>query len=282
MAKRIKKRSGSKIHFSEFVSRFVHGFGIGLFFISKFLPVLLVGILIGGFYHGIQKYLYADPYFRLDVIRVKTDLPFTTKQIELLSGLKLGENLLAVDLAKVASRIQRNPEIKRAEVIRILPNTIEINVVRRFEVFQVKPKGQSRYYAIDDQGFILSKSDIKSLKGLVLIEDANIPKNIIGVGDQYPSKNLGVFRMLYQYVVHESELSGEKIEAIYVDHLGNYTLFLTGSFEVRLGKSYIKNLKKLRGLKNLLRSGERNKIEYLDLQYQDVVVKMKEDERLTL
>lgn len=282
MAKKSKKRGGGGINFSGLISKFVHGFGVGLYFTSKFLPILLIGLLLGGVYHGIQKFLYADPYFRLDIIRVKTDLPFSTKQIEQLSGLKLGENLLAIDLGKVASRIERNPEIKKAEVVRILPSTIEINVIRRFEVFQVRPKGQGHYYAIDDQGIILTKSDMNPLKGLVLIEDAAVSKDALGVGDQYPSQNLPAFKALYQCVVQQSELSGEKIEAMYVDHLGNFTLFLTGSFEVRLGKAYIKNLKKLHGLKNLLKSDERNKIEYLDLQYQDVVVKMKEDERLKL
>ncbi|GEM_PF-2287997 len=281
MAKKNKKRSGN-VQLKEITARFVHGFGVGLFFASKFLPLLLIGVLIGGLYHGVQTYLYADPYFRLDVIRVKTDLPFTTKEIEKISGLKLGENLLAVDLNKVATRIEKNPEIKKADVRRVLPNTIEIAVVRRFEVFQVRPRGQGRYFAIDDQGFILPKSDAAPLKGLVLIEDASVPKKNIGIGDLYPSANLDAFKTLYQYVKQESELSRENIEAMFVDHLGNYTVYLTGGFEVRLGKAYVKNLKKLRGLKNLLSSDERGKIEYLDLQYQDVVVKMKEDKQLKL
>src|SRR3990172_9536284 len=116
MARKSKKRSFSGTRFFGFLTRCVHGFGIGLYFFSKFLPLVLVALLIGGVYHGIQKFLYADPYFRLDVIRVRTDLPFTTRQIERLSGLRLGENLLAVDLVEIAKRIERNPEIKRVEV----------------------------------------------------------------------------------------------------------------------------------------------------------------------
>lgn len=283
MAKKSKRgSSGLKINWHAHISNFIHAFGIGLYFISKFLPVLLAGLLIGGMYHGIQKYLYADPYFRLDVIRVKSDLPFTSKEVEKISGLKLGENLLAIDLDRISKSIEKNPQIKRVDVKRALPNTIEIDVVRRFEVFQVRPRGQGRYFAIDDQGIILPKSDVSPLKGLVLIDDGNVPKRPVGIGDQYRTKNLDAFKALYQYVIQESELAGERIETMLVDHLGNFTVYLTGGFEVRLGKSYVKNLKKLRGLKNLLQSDERSKIEYLDLQYQDVVVKMKEDQRLKL
>lgn len=280
MGKKNKRRGSSG--FSHFAGRFINGLGIVIFFLSKFLPLVVIAILIGGVYHGVQNYLYADPYFRLDVIRVKTDLPFTSKEIEQMSGLRLGVNLLAVDLGRAALRIERLPEIKIARVTRILPNAIEILAFRRFEVFQVKPKGQNRYYAIDDQGKILPKTDVYPLAGLVQIEEAGLESKSIGIGDVYPSKYLGQFKQLYQFLKQESEIARETPEKISADHLGNLTVTLAGGFELRLGKNFVKNLKKLRGLKHLLGPSQRAKIEYLDLEYQDVVVKMKENERLAL
>lgn len=280
MAKKSRRKTSGR--YFNWIGQFVHSFGVGLYFASKFLPLLLLALLIGGAYHGIQRYLYADAYFRLDVIRVRTELPFTAKEIGRLSGLRLGENLLAVDLNKVAARIERNPQIKRAVVTRILPNTIEIQVVRRFEVFQVKPKGQTHYFAIDDQGVVLPKAQATPLSDLVLIEDMDLTKKSFGIGDVYPSKNIGSFKTLYQYLAGEHEILNEKVKAITVDHLGNFTVTFASGLEMRLGKAFAKNLRKLRGLRNLLASSERDKIEYLDLQYQDVVMKMKENQKLQL
>ncbi|MBI4397619.1 MAG: FtsQ-type POTRA domain-containing protein [Candidatus Omnitrophica bacterium] len=281
MPKKSKKR-WNKRRFQEILSQIIHSFGVGLFFISKFLPLLAIGILIGTMYHGIQTFLYADPYFRLDVIRVKTELPFSAKEIEHVSGLRLGENLLAIDLGKVKQRIERNPEIKKAEVRRVLPNAIEIHVIRRFEVFQVKMSPGGKYFAIDELGVILPKSGREPIAGLVLIEDKGVPPRVPGAGARYLSKNLSAFTSLYQYSRRESTLAGETIEKMVLDASGNFTIYLGGGLEIRLGKAYVKNLKKLQGLGYLFSSGERFKIEYLDLEYQDVIVKMKEDKRLKI
>ena len=190
MAKKTKKGFSP---FFKALSTGMHHFGKALFFLSKVLPAAISIFLAVAIYHGVQKYLYADPYFRLDRIVVKTDLPFTTQEIERMSGLRLGENLIAIDLRKVARRIEREPRVKLAQVKRILPNTIEIEAVRRFEVFQIRSKGGNHFYAIDDQGTILPKTDVHPLPGLVLIEESDIPVAAYGIGNVYPSKNLEEF-----------------------------------------------------------------------------------------
>jgi len=65
----------------------------------------------------------------------------------------------------------------------------------------------------------------------------------------------------------------ETIEKIRLDPLGNVSLFLAGGPELRFGRDPSKKLYALDSLTPLLKGPERNQIIYIELQYQDLVVK---------
>jgi len=278
MARKTKRRKRSN-NKSSFFSNIWGAIKSTISFVAillfKLSPLIISFLVIWGVYYGVQKNLYADPHFQVSTIRVKTDLPFTAKEIEKMSGIRLGENILTADIQRAAIKIKRNPQIKYAQVKRILPSTIEVLALRRFEVFQIKTDDQNRFYAIDENGVILPKTSIKPLPNLVLIEEEGIINGGYSIGDIYPSEDLALFREVYQYITIESLLADEEMSKMTLDRFGSFTVFLADGLEIRLGKAYVKNLKKMNNVRHILSPGEREKIQYLDLQYRDVVVKNK-------
>ncbi len=270
--RRSKASSNLLPNFFKGIMRLFAFVGILLF---RLAPFFLFVAFVGAIYYGLQTHLYADPHFQLNVIRVKTDLTFTAKEIEKMSGLKLGDNILTADIQKAARKIEKNPQIKTVQVRRILPSTIEIIALRRFEAFQIYSIKQDRFYAIDENGMILPKTSLSSLPELVLIEEENLRPVDLKVGDNYSSSSLLSFRKLYEFLRTQSVLATESVEKLSLDRLGNFSVFLGDGLKIYLGENYIRNLKKINSMKHILNSNDRENIEYLDLQYKDVVVKMK-------
>ena len=67
----------------------------------------------------------------------------------------------------------------------------------------------------------------------------------------------------------------EVLTRIGIDHLGNVSIILGNGPQIRLGRRPMDSLKSLEKTIPLLKSEERSKIEYVDLQYDNVIVKRK-------
>src|SRR6185436_10480908 len=99
-------------------------------------------------------------------IDIQTDGVISIDQLRRWSGVKLGENLLALDLSRVKRDLELVPVIDAASVERILPATLNIRVAEREPVAQfIFPQQRSTgsmergIYTFDIQGFVMLPLD---------------------------------------------------------------------------------------------------------------------------
>ncbi|MGO8837476.1 MAG: cell division protein FtsQ/DivIB [Limisphaerales bacterium] len=111
------------------------------------LAALSAGILFGtvfGLYllwrtgeWALDRFVYENSAFAIQHVEVKTDGRIAPDQLRRWSGVKLGDNLIALDLTSVKRNLELVSTIGSVSVERVLPRTLKINVTERDPVAQV-------------------------------------------------------------------------------------------------------------------------------------------------
>ncbi len=131
---------------------------------------------------ALNELVYDNKSFAIQLIEVQTDGVIAPEQLQRWSGVRAGQNLLALDLARVKHDLENWPMIKAASVERVLPGTLRLRVTEREPVAQVNvlhPRDaggiEQRVFQLDAEGFVLQPLDPR---------DRAVP---LGQGqDQYP------------------------------------------------------------------------------------------------
>lgn len=114
------------------------------------------------------RYVLTIPYFKLREIQVEGVKQLSREQILEKANVSLNTCTFWVNLSAIARQIESLNLVKRAEVRRVLPSTLEMRIVER------KPfaclRCQDGFWEVDDEGVILGK----------VSESSNLPL-IIGV-----------------------------------------------------------------------------------------------------
>lgn len=107
--------------------------------------------------------VYENPTFAIRRIDVQTDGVLSAEQIRKWAGVKLQDNLLALDLARLKRHLELVPVIKEASVERILPDLLKVRVAERMPFAQVRAL-QPRWdgsgfeiasYYLDEDGYVM-------------------------------------------------------------------------------------------------------------------------------
>jgi cell division protein FtsQ len=85
----------------------------------------------------LNKLVYQNQTFAIQEVEVQTDGSILTDQLRRWANVKPGENLLALDLARVKRDLELVPSVQAASVERVLPRTLRIRVTEREPVAQV-------------------------------------------------------------------------------------------------------------------------------------------------
>jgi hypothetical protein len=85
----------------------------------------------------LDQLVYDNKSFDIQKIEVATDGVISPDQLRRWSGVKPGENLLALDLTRVKRDLELVPLIQSISVERILPGTLRIRVTERVPVAQI-------------------------------------------------------------------------------------------------------------------------------------------------
>src|SRR6266403_1179433 len=80
---------------------------------------------------ALDTLVYDNKAFAIQQIEVQTDGVIAVDQLRRWTGVKLGSNLLALDLASVKRNLELVPLIQSASVERILPHLLRVRVVER-------------------------------------------------------------------------------------------------------------------------------------------------------
>lgn len=78
-----------------------------------------------------RRYVTQSPRFALKDLRVEGNHRRTREQIAELAGLTLGQNVVELDLEAVRARLEKDPWIERATILRRLPASVAIDVIER-------------------------------------------------------------------------------------------------------------------------------------------------------
>lgn len=87
---------------------------------------------------GLKKFVYENNAFSLEQIDVQTDGVLAADELRRWAGVKTGQNLLAIDLARVKRDLELVSAIRSAAVERVLPHTLRLRVSEREPVAEVK------------------------------------------------------------------------------------------------------------------------------------------------
>lgn len=240
-------------------------------FTAMSLPYLLTAVLVLSLFGTVFACAVNSPTFELREVRILNFGTLTNDEALRFCELRKGENLISLDLVNVQQVIKRrHPEFKEVSVRRILPDRIEVLLKRRTPVVQIA--FGSRYVQVDKDLVLLPGSSTTPFRNLTVIEGAPVPRAGLYVGVRVD--HLAAYRAirLAELVKRTNLLRGRELVRVDVTDPKNFTLVAEGDIEIRIGGSHF--IERLKILDQTLRRVELDpdKIRYIDLRFDDVVV----------
>lgn len=127
-----------------------------------FVLILAVGLYFFVYNSGVRIFALNNPAFALSDIQVTTDGVLSPSQLARWTGVKRGENLLALDLHMVRRHLEMIPCIKSVAIERLPPSILRVRVNERVPLAQINlpqpaPGGgiEIKIYTIDETGVVM-------------------------------------------------------------------------------------------------------------------------------
>jgi cell division protein FtsQ len=146
----------------------------------------------------LNKLVYENRSFAVQKIEVQTDGAISSDQLRRWSGVRTGQNLLALDLARVKRDLEMVPMIDSVSVERILPGTLRVRVTEREPIAQVNvPVPRSgggldvKVYQLDENGYVMLPLDPRQRAVPLTSGDEELPLILgINAADLQPGRKL--------------------------------------------------------------------------------------------
>ena len=87
---------------------------------------------------ALDELVFKNDAFAIRELNIQTDGSIPIEQLRRWAGVKLGDNLLALDLNRVKNNLELAPMIESVAVERMLPHALKISVIEREPIAQVK------------------------------------------------------------------------------------------------------------------------------------------------
>ena len=147
---------------------------------------------------SLNKLVYENKSFAIQHIDVQTDGVISANQLRRWSGVRVGQNLLALDLARVKRDLEMQAMIESVSVERILPGTLRLRVTEREPMAQVtvpvpRPGGglDVKTYQIDRNGWVMLPLDPRQRATPATQADDQLPLILgINASDLQPGRKL--------------------------------------------------------------------------------------------
>jgi len=136
----------------------------------------------------LDRLIYENRVFAIQHIDAQTDGVISPDQLQRWMGVKPGQNLFALDLARVKRDLEMVPLIDSVSVERVLPRTLRVRVTEREAVAQVNvPRTNYRggvevaVFHLDPEGFVMVPLDPRQRTTPLAQPDEPLPV-LTGVG----------------------------------------------------------------------------------------------------
>jgi cell division septal protein FtsQ len=147
-----------------------------LVFISK--VALAIGLCIGLYFgarEGARRLFFENPDYQLTAIEVQTDGTLTRDQILQIAGLREGENIFSIHLAKVHDELQKLPQVDDVQVVRKLPGEIDIKVTERKPVAWITGEKELSDPFVTEAAFLVDARGVLMKQKQLLPEYLGLP-----------------------------------------------------------------------------------------------------------
>jgi len=190
-----------------------------------------------------------------------------------LSHLK-GRNIFTVNLKEEARRLsQEYPAYRKVRLIRIFPDRIYIDLIKRRPVAYVK---LYRYFCVDDERVLfnvpqeMEEPDLPVITGL----EKSIP--VAHTGARHNVRELAFALGILRSARQHQFFRDYGIKRIDVSGGVNASLYLAGGVEAKIGPDNLRE--KMAVLINILQGSgsDLEKIKYVDLRFKEPVLKLKD------
>jgi hypothetical protein len=119
---------------------------------------------VGGW--TLDRLVYDNKAFSIEQLNLQTDGFIALEQLRRWSGVKVGQNLVALDLARVKRDLELVTQVQSVSIERILPHTLRIQVIEREPVAQInipRPRAgggvELAVYQLDAEGWVMVPLD---------------------------------------------------------------------------------------------------------------------------
>jgi cell division septal protein FtsQ len=125
--------------------------------------LFLICAAVGGIGYGgreaLRKFFWQNPDYNLSEVAIHTDGSLTREQIVEATNIHEGKNIFAINLSAARKGLMALPQVERAEIERIMPNKISIDIAERKPVAWVTGKDDSDPSA-DPGAFLIDRAGI--------------------------------------------------------------------------------------------------------------------------
>ncbi|MBP9866379.1 MAG: FtsQ-type POTRA domain-containing protein [Candidatus Omnitrophica bacterium] len=246
----------------------------GVRFMARLLPIAILSALFFLGFIRVRDALYADP--SLDVRQIQiTPAGFLPAALKTeLDKQWLGTNIFSADVRKVSSFLTKDPAVLKADTVKKFPSTLNVQITPRLPFARVSYAKGGPSAVISEDGMVLSLMDAKSEFNGPYLDAFESEWKVPVKGKRQAPKGLEQAVAFYHQFQYHPLAATENITRINLDYLGNLTLTLGTGPEVKLGRKPVELLNLLHKLDPIMADpAERSKVQYVDLQYEDVIVK---------
>jgi len=176
-----RRRKPPKVYYSKTRSKtakkMVVRRGLVVLLLAATALALLLGIFISLKYTG-SLFLSRNPKFELKNINITSDGRLLPEQLREYAGLQIGTNLFSVDFDKLRKKLEEVPLVESVAIERKLPDTLNIKVIERVAIAQIRWNPRALPFLLDRHGVILPMT--RSGQALPLIEGLKLEKVRLG------------------------------------------------------------------------------------------------------
>ena len=165
-----------------------------------FILVLLTASYFGGRLF-LDKFFFKNPDYNVQHLEVSLDGVLTVPELKARTGLTEGINIFHLDLGAAEKILNDLPEVKKAHVERVLPNTIQVSIERRIPILRLVASSEESFvpgqsFVIDNEGIVICPQKLDAyLLELPLLEGVNASK--VHLGQALQEENLSFILALY-------------------------------------------------------------------------------------
>ena len=186
----------------------------------------------------------------------------------------LNQHLFTVPIAKISKELGQAPRVRKVRVVRRLPNTLRIEIVDRKPFAQIRSNSKNLYYNTSEDGTVLEAVRDRDPE-LLWVERHETGWGKIEAGRVAAMPGLKEGIELVKKFRQGRFGETERIKRMELDRFGNVSLLLEDGPELRFGRRPLERLGALEAAVPLLNGPDRPREVYIDLQYQDLVVRKK-------